>query len=172
MIRRFRFLDMVLHLHQNKFEHPREQLIILVHWTFLSRDFIILKDNEYNEIMDGIKSGKKSVDISQFRHSLITYEFRKIMDWKKSEKNSIDVDYFRENLIIHVEQFFDNENFIIQFKTDENNQLVLEIQVNDYINEKDGSLKDIDDFITDVGNEIYELTRRKRQMDGEKFEQE
>jgi hypothetical protein len=32
------------------------------------------------------------------------------------------------------------------------------------------SLKDIDEFICRVGNEIYELTRRKRKMDGEKFE--
>ncbi len=32
------------------------------------------------------------------------------------------------------------------------------------------SLKNIDEFICRVGNEIYELTRRKRKMDGEKFE--
>ncbi len=46
MVSKCQFLDMLLDLHEKKFEHPREQLIILVHWTFLSRNFIILKDNE------------------------------------------------------------------------------------------------------------------------------
>jgi hypothetical protein len=46
MVSECQFLDMLLDLHEKKFEHPREQLIILVHWTFLSRNFIILKDNE------------------------------------------------------------------------------------------------------------------------------
>jgi hypothetical protein len=42
----FQYLDILLHLHKNKYEHPREQLIILVHWTFLSRNFRIVKDDE------------------------------------------------------------------------------------------------------------------------------
>lgn len=43
----FQYLDILLHLHKNKYEHPREQLIILVHWTFLSRDFRSVKDDIY-----------------------------------------------------------------------------------------------------------------------------
>lgn len=46
MVSRYQFLDMLLALHEKKFEHPREQLIMVVHWTFLRRNFIILNDNE------------------------------------------------------------------------------------------------------------------------------
>ncbi|CAF1013659.1 unnamed protein product [Adineta steineri] len=155
MVSGYQFLDMLLDLHEKKFEHPREQLIILVHWTFLARNFIILKDNEYKQVIDDINK-KKSVDISQFRHSLITFEFRKILNWKKTEKNSIDIDYFRENLIIHVEQSFHNENFVIQFETDEHNRLLLEMPINNHINEKDGK-SNINDLYNNNTNrmELY-----------------
>lgn len=40
------YLDILLHAHRNIYEHPKEKLILLVHWTFLSRDFNIVKNNE------------------------------------------------------------------------------------------------------------------------------
>ncbi|CAF2693966.1 unnamed protein product [Rotaria sp. Silwood2] len=106
------FLDTLLRLYANKYEHPKEKLIVLVHWTFLTRDFLIVKD----------------------------YGNKEIMDWIKSEKNSIDVDYFRDDLVIQTEQYFDDENFFIQFKmkNDENNQLLLQLPLNDYLNHNDG----------------------------------
>ncbi len=45
MTHMFQYLDILLHVHRKKYEHPREQLIILVHWTFLSRDFRRGKDD-------------------------------------------------------------------------------------------------------------------------------
>lgn len=45
MTHRFQYLDILLHNHRDKYEHPREQLLILVHWTFLSRDFRMGKDD-------------------------------------------------------------------------------------------------------------------------------
>lgn len=46
MTARFKYLGILLHAHRNKYEHPRQQLIVLVHWTFLSRDFNIVKNKE------------------------------------------------------------------------------------------------------------------------------
>jgi hypothetical protein len=94
----FEFLDIFLNVYmKNKYEYQREKLIVLVHWTFLSRKFSIMKN--------------ESVRKSFFQSQLINLFFRikEIMNWRKSEKNSIDVDYFREDLIIHVEQFFDKK---------------------------------------------------------------
>ncbi|CAF4209298.1 unnamed protein product [Rotaria sp. Silwood2] len=103
----------------------------LVHFTLHPRrkfkNPVSVKIDNYNEVMNEIKSGKKSVDISQYRHTLVTYE-------------------------------------------DENNQLLLKIPVNDYIDENDRYLKDIGEFVIDVGNEILELTKRKRKMQGKRFE--
>ncbi|CAF3506152.1 unnamed protein product [Rotaria sp. Silwood1] len=45
--------------------------------------------------------------------------------------------------------------------SDENNQLLMHFPVNDYINENDGSLKDFDEFIIKIKNEIYALSQRK-----------
>ncbi|CAF3778592.1 unnamed protein product [Rotaria sp. Silwood1] len=49
----FPFLDILLRLYANKYEHSKEKLIVLVHWTFLSRNFLIVKDHgdENNELL-------------------------------------------------------------------------------------------------------------------------
>ena len=39
------------------------------------------------------------------------------MDWIKNENGSMDIVYFRDSFIIQTKQYFDNENFYIQFKT-------------------------------------------------------
>jgi hypothetical protein len=39
------------------------------------------------------------------------------MDWIKNENGSFDIVYFGDEFIIQTEQYFDNENFYIQFKT-------------------------------------------------------
>ncbi len=44
------FLGTLLREYANKYEHPREKLIVLVHWTFLSKDFLISKDDEVRSI--------------------------------------------------------------------------------------------------------------------------
>jgi hypothetical protein len=46
----FPFLGSLLREYVNKYEHPREKLIVLVHWTFLSRNFLISKDGEVRRI--------------------------------------------------------------------------------------------------------------------------
>ena len=45
-ILRFPLLGTLLREYANKYEHPREKLIVLVHWTFLIQDFLIAKDDE------------------------------------------------------------------------------------------------------------------------------
>lgn len=44
------FLGALLREYANKYEHPREKLIVLVHWTFLSKNFLISKDDEVRSI--------------------------------------------------------------------------------------------------------------------------
>ncbi|CAF3508170.1 unnamed protein product [Rotaria sordida] len=156
----------LLHAHRNKYEYPKEKLIVMVHWTFLIMNFKIVKNNEYNNIMDEIKSEKKSTDIHDLPPDLLIS--LETIDWVKSETNSIDIDYFRENFLIHTKQYFDNENFFIEFKTDENIQLHLQLPVNEFVNEDNGSLIDPTEFVIRIENEIYELTRRKKQMDKNK----
>ncbi|CAF3647703.1 unnamed protein product [Rotaria sp. Silwood1] len=128
----------------------------------------MVNNNEYNKIMDEIKSENDSTDIYGLSYEILMRIFQVTIDWIKSETNSIDIDYFGQNFFIHTKQYFDNENFSIELKTDEYNQLDLKIPLNNFINENDESLKDVDDFIIHVGNEIYELTRRKKLMDKEK----
>ncbi|CAF4087306.1 unnamed protein product, partial [Rotaria sordida] len=123
------FLGTLLREYANKYEHPREKLIVLVHWTFLSKDFLISKDGEDKDLMD----------------------------WIKNENNSFDIDYFRDDIVIQTEQFFDNENFYIRFKMNENDQLI-QMSVNDYINENDGCLKNISEFIEEIACEIYDFS--------------
>ncbi len=45
-IHNFAFLGTLLREYTNKFEHPKEKLIVLVHWTFLRYWFLISKDGE------------------------------------------------------------------------------------------------------------------------------
>lgn len=45
-ILRFPLLGTLLREYANKYEHPREKLIVLVHWAFLRRLFLIAKDDE------------------------------------------------------------------------------------------------------------------------------
>ena len=40
------FLGSLLREYTNKYEHPREKLIVLVHWAFLCKHFLISKDGE------------------------------------------------------------------------------------------------------------------------------
>ncbi|CAF1206819.1 unnamed protein product [Rotaria sp. Silwood1] len=96
----FPFLSAFLRLYADKYEHPREKLIVLVHWTFLSKEFLIVKDDK-----------------------------------------------------------------------DENNQLLFQVPLKDYFNHTDGSLKDIDDFIIKIRNEIYAFSQRKQQIDKNKEKQ-
>ncbi|CAF4610159.1 unnamed protein product [Rotaria sp. Silwood1] len=56
----------------------------------------------------------------------------------------------------------------VPFTYDENNQLLMHFPVNDYINENDGSLKDFDEFIIKIKNEIYALSQRKVKIDQNK----
>ncbi|CAF2621347.1 unnamed protein product [Rotaria sp. Silwood2] len=119
--------------------------------------------------MDEIKSENDSTDIYGLSYEFLMRIFQVTIDWIKNETNSIDIDYFGENFFIHTKQYFDNGNFSIELKTDEYNQLGLKMPLNNFINENDGSLKDVDDFIIRVGNEIYELTRRKKLMDKERI---
>ncbi|CAF4717894.1 unnamed protein product [Rotaria sp. Silwood2] len=171
MTKNCRYLDILLHAHRNKIEHPKEKLILLVHWTFLSRNFNIVKNNEYNQIMDEIKSENNLTNVGNNPHALLIPKFQKTIDLRKNETNSIDIDYFGDNFIIHTKQFFDNENFYIKFNTDECNQLHFQIPVNNIINENDGSLKCVDDFVIDVAIEIYELIIRQKKMDKLKEEE-
>ncbi|CAF1223944.1 unnamed protein product [Rotaria sordida] len=122
MTKYVRYLDILLHAHRNKYEHPKEKLILLVHWTFLSRDFNIVKNNEYNKIMDEMKSENNSTNVDNNPHALL-------------------------------------------IPKDENSQLHLQMPLNNYVNENDGSLKNVTEFIMTVGNQIYDLTERKEQMD-------
>ncbi|CAF4158638.1 unnamed protein product [Adineta steineri] len=133
----FSFLGTLLREYANKYEHSREKLIVLVHWTFLRGLFLISKNGENKDIMDWIKNGDDLFDIIYFQDN---------------------------NMIIETKQFFDNENFSIQFKMDENNQSFLQMKINDYINENDGSLKSINEFISEIESGIYglDLVKKKR----------
>ncbi|CAF5127757.1 unnamed protein product [Rotaria sp. Silwood1] len=66
----FPFLDILLRLYANKYEHSKEKLIVLVHWTFLSRNFLIVKDHGNKEIIDWIKNEDNSIDINYFQDGL------------------------------------------------------------------------------------------------------
>ncbi|CAF4197777.1 unnamed protein product, partial [Adineta steineri] len=91
-----------------------------------------------------------------------------IMDWIKNDDDSFDIIYFQDNnMIIKTKQFFDNENFSIQFKMDENNQSFLQMKINDYIDENDGSLKSINEFISEIESGIYglDLVKKKRRWE-------
>lgn len=46
MTKNYQYLDIVLHGHRNQYEHPNQKLILLVHWTFLHRDFNPVKNKE------------------------------------------------------------------------------------------------------------------------------
>ncbi|CAF5034647.1 unnamed protein product [Rotaria sp. Silwood1] len=81
------------------------------------------------------------------------------MDWIKNENGSIDIVYFQNSFIIQTEQYFDNENFYIQFKTNENDQSFQQISVNNYVNQHDGSLKCVDKFIAQTKSHIDEFSR-------------
>ncbi|CAF0822285.1 unnamed protein product [Rotaria sp. Silwood1] len=81
-----------------------------------------MKNNEYNQIMDEIKSENNLTNIGNNPHALL-------------------------------------------IPKDECNQLHFQIPVNDIVNENDGSLKCVDDFIISVAAEIYELIRRQKKMD-------
>ncbi|CAF1220198.1 unnamed protein product [Rotaria sordida] len=72
------------------------------------------------------------------------------MDEMKSENNSTNVD---------------NNPHALLIPKDENSQLHLQMPLNNYVNENDGSLKNVTEFIMTVGNQIYDLTERKEQMD-------
>ncbi|CAF0903168.1 unnamed protein product [Rotaria sordida] len=88
-----------------------------------------------------------------------------MIDWIKNENDSINIIYFQNNFIIETEQFFDNETFHIRLKMDENIQSSLQMLINDYIDENDGSLKDVDEFILEIRGEIFDLemvNKRKR----------
>ncbi|CAF0829114.1 unnamed protein product [Adineta steineri] len=90
------------------------------------------------------------------------------MDWIKNDDDSFDIIYFQDNnMIIKTKQFFDNENFSIQFKMDENNQSFLQMKINDYIDENDGSLKSINEFISEIESGIYglDLVKKKRRWE-------
>ncbi|CAF1106247.1 unnamed protein product [Rotaria magnacalcarata] len=104
-ILRFPFLGALLREYANKYKNPREKLIVLVHWTFLIQDFLISKGDENKDIID----------------------------WIKEENDSIDIIYFHDNLVIEAEQYFDNENFYIRLKMDENIQSSLQMSINDHI---------------------------------------
>ncbi|CAF0725390.1 unnamed protein product [Rotaria sordida] len=86
---------------------------------------------------DEMKSENNSTNVNNNPHALLIPKFQKTIDLRKNETNSIDIDYFGENFIIHTKQFFDNENFYIEF-TDENNQSHLQMPLNNYVNENDG----------------------------------
>ncbi|CAF4552494.1 unnamed protein product [Rotaria sp. Silwood1] len=62
----------------------------------------------------------------------------------------------------------DENTTIYIYFADENNQLLMHFPVNDYINENDGSLKDFDEFIIKIKNEIYALSQRKVKIDKNK----
>ncbi|CAF1665135.1 unnamed protein product [Adineta ricciae] len=109
-VNKFRYLELALDLHRNKYEHPRDQLIILVHWTFISRKFQMDQASRFDQTIS----------------------------WTKNEDNSIDIDYFNEDLIIHTHMSFNHEKFFIQMKTDQYGQIQLEKPINDYINENYG----------------------------------
>lgn len=70
----FAYLDLLLYLHRNKYEHPREQLIILVHWTFLSRNFKNVNDDEINNNFghvndDEVRNNFRHVNYAEVRNS-------------------------------------------------------------------------------------------------------
>ncbi|CAF4124305.1 unnamed protein product [Rotaria sordida] len=71
MTKNYRYLDILLHAHRNKIEHSKEKLILLVHWTFLSRNFNIVKNNEDNQIMDEIKSETNLTNVNNNPHALL-----------------------------------------------------------------------------------------------------
>jgi hypothetical protein len=46
------FLGSLLREYANKYEHPRDKLIVLAHWTFLKNHFLISKDDEVRNIFN------------------------------------------------------------------------------------------------------------------------